>query len=332
MNIHANPFERAVDWSYDLVKGDELFGLPAIKGAAIKVFRNNDYIQKVSDHYLFDKDRLKAVLTFLFTESNGDGLLLYGPFGSGKTSFIREVLGRIKWPTLMLSWNETSDTADLVGKTGISFGNTVFEPGPLTIAAKQGYCLVVNEIDRGRAGNLVALNDLLDGGKLVIKETGEVITPHPNFRLICTANSAGAGDLTGNFVGSVRKLDPAFLDRFAMLEVGYMELIPERDMMMLRFPEYASTSSWFVDRMCAFAYETRTKASDPAAEFSIPVSTRALTRFFHYGQAMNVIGKLKGDRNDRKAALPALELAYLNRLSPTDREVADNLLKFVFGG
>ena len=331
MTAHTAFFDRDIDWSFDLREADLLFRLSAIAGHKIKVFRNDTYLQPVSEDYAFDKDRLKAFLAFLFSENCGDGLMFHGPFGCGKTSFVREVLGRLRWPTLMLSWNETSDSADLIGKTGLAFGNTVFEPGPLTIALKKGFVLVINEIDRGRAGNLVALNDLLDGGKLVIKETGEVITPHPNFRLICTANSAGSGDLTGTFVGSVRKLDPAFLDRFAMLEVGYLSVDQERDMMLLRHPDYFQASAVFVERMCAFAAETRVKAQDVAADFRTPFSTRALSRFFHYGRAMNLVPKITGSAQDLKIILPALEMSYLNRLTPDENEVARVALSMTLG-
>jgi len=331
MTLHTPSFDRDIDWSFDVQDADVLFRLPAIARHKIKVFRNDTCLQSVSEDYAFDKDRLKAFLAFLFSENCGDGLMFHGPFGCGKTSFVREVLGRLRWPTLMLSWNETSDTADLIGKTGISFGNTIFEPGPLTIAVTKGFVLVVNEIDRGRAGNLVALNDLLDGGTLVIEETGEVITPHPNFRLICTANSAGSGDLTGTFVGSVRKLDPAFLDRFAMLEVGYLTVEQERDMMLLRHPDYFQSSAAFVERMCAFAAETRLKAQDYAADFRTPLSTRALSRFFRYGRAMNLVAKIQGNARDLTTILPALELAYLNRLTPEENEVARVALKMTLG-
>lgn len=331
MNMQVNAFSNEQDWAYEVQSAGELFGLPEITNGKVKVFKNEDYIQKTTKSYSFDKKRLKAVLTFLFAENLGDGLMLYGPFGCGKTSFIREVLGRLCWPTLMLSWNETSDTADLIGKTGISFGDTTFEPGPLTIAAKMGYALVVNEVDRGRAGNLVALNDLLDGGKLVIKETGEVITPHPNFRLICTANSAGSGDLTGAYTGSVRKLDPAFLDRFAMLEVGYMDLESEMDLILKQFPEYLDASGKFVELMCKFAAETRAKAQDVGEILSTPLSTRSLVRFFHYGRSMNIVSKIKGNARDLPEIISVLEFCYLNRLSPEEQEVVRVALNMNFG-
>ncbi len=332
MNMQPDNFERDVDWSFELKDVGFLFKIPAAEGKQVKVFNNSTFLAKTTKTHHFDRDLLRCTLAFLFADNAGDGLMIYGPYGAGKTTFIREVLGRLKWPTLMLSWNETSDTADLIGKTGLSFGNTVFEPGPLTIAAKKGFALVINEIDRGRAGNLVALNDLLDGGKLVIKETGEVITPHPNFRLICTANSAGSGDLTGAYTGSVRKLDPAFLDRFAMLEVGYLDQQVEVDLMLRKFPEFQKVSGGFVEAMVSFAQETRAKATDIGEALNTAFSTRALERFFRNGMAMGLHRKVQPGSVDKEAVWSVLGMAYVNRLSAEEREVARTVFNLTFNG
>lgn len=330
MNMNQSVMSQEVHANFAVSQADygTTFGVPAPSGMSVQVFaKNNALLQRVSKFYKFDPDLLRSVLSFIFTPSNGDALLLYGPLGCGKTTLIREILGRLRWPTIMLEWFEQSDSSDLYGSQGMSFGNTKFEEGPLVVAARYGYALVINEIDRGRAGNLVALNGLLDGGQILIKETGEVIKPHPNFRLICTANSAGSGDMTGAYTGSVRKLDPAFLDRFMMIEVGYMKPADELDMLLVQFPDYAEASSVFMEMMCGFAYETRMKATDIAAELSVALSTRALVRFFRYGRSYNLPQKIKANPGNVEQILPTLGMTYLNRLSPAEREVAEQLLR-----
>ncbi len=319
MNMDHNTFAAGVNFTAELQPINRLFRIAAPDEAKVRVFQNDAFVPKINPVYHFDKDLLTNVMSFLFAEDNGDGLLIYGPHGAGKTSMIAQVLARLHWPTLMLSWNRQSDTADLIGRVGIDFGNTKFEDGPLTLAARYGFALVINEIDRGDAGNLVALNDLLDGGKLVIKETGEVIEPHENFRLICTANSAGSGDLTGNYTGSIRKLDPAFLDRFAMLEVGYMSNADEADLMMMRFPDYAGA---FIARICQFAAETRSRSTDQTEELSTPFSTRSVERLLRLGLTKNLHRKCIGTKADKECVMPVLQMAYLNRLTPEEREVA----------
>lgn len=324
-------YRAAINWQSVPASVSELFSISA--PGEVPVYHQNDqFVQKTSEHYRFNKDQLRGLLAYLFSASKGDALLVHGPFGAGKTSMIREVLGRLKWPTLMLSWSEKSDSFELIGRQGIQFGDTVFEYGPLALAAKLGLVLVINEIDRGRAGDLVALNDVLDGGNLVIKETGEVIEPHANFRVICTANSAGSGDLTGQYVGSVRRLDPAFLDRFAMIRVGYMEQSDELDLLMLQFPDYARKSSHFLTKLTSFAMETRSKAVDVAEPLSNPISTRALMRTLNLGRSMGLLRRIgESDFSVKEDLLPALDLSYLNRLSADEREAAVTVLDLNMG-
>ena len=304
----------------------ELFGVPAPDHVTLDVFERTEFAPKTTSSYVFDKTKLKLLLAYLTGDSNGDGMLIYGPFGCGKTSLIRETLGRLNYPTRMLSWNETSDIADLVGRMGISFGDTRFEYGPLPLAMRDGHALVINEIDRGRAGNLVALNDVLDGGTLLIPETGEVIEPHPNFRLFVTANSAGTGDRTGRYVGSVRQLDPAFLDRFIFLKADYMAEASELDMFMRRFPSYEGQ---FIQKAVSFAHETRKRSEDLAEPINMPLSTRSLDRFLRlaaqFGIAERSVRDLKID--DLR---PAMDAAYFDRLSAEEAEAARTLLSMSF--
>src|SRR5690606_33975221 len=107
MNAIPDSFDFEIG-SYKERAADEIFGIP-INGK-VRVLDNDRYVPGTNRNYRFSKDSLQAILAFLFARSVGDGLMLHGPFGVGKTSLIREILGRLNWPTLMLSWNETSDT------------------------------------------------------------------------------------------------------------------------------------------------------------------------------------------------------------------------------
>ena len=303
----------------------ELFGINTPEPVMINIFPDTNEKPKTNPNYVFDKGSVKLALSFLTRDNDGDGLLLHGPIGCGKTSFIREVLGRMNWPTRMLSWSETSDVCDLVGRIAIDFGDTKFEYGPLPIAMREGHCLVINEIDRGRAGNLVALNDVLDAGNLFIPETGETIVPHPNFRLVCTANSAGTGDRSGMFAGSVRKLDPAFLDRFIFLEAKYLPVEKELEALMNAFPHF---SGMFLSKILEFAGKTRVHSETHA--FEMPFTTRSVKRFLRLATSYG----LRDDDNTRLTYTdlePAFRAAYLDRLDPNDKEAADTLLSVQFG-
>lgn len=300
----------------------DLFGMPGAQDVSVSVFEENAFSPVTNPTYKFRRDQLQMTIAFLFSAKLGDGLLVHGPMGSGKTSLLLEVLGRLNWPTVAMSWNETSDVADLIGRDRIAFGETTFEYGPLARAMKDGFALLINEVDRGRGGNLVGLNDVLDGGKLVIKETGEVITPHERFRLLVTANSSGTGDRTGAYTGSVRKLDPAFLDRFWYMKVDYMSEQDEIDLFLLSYPGLSGT---FIQRITNFAAETRRRAQDGTSELTISFSTRSLDRFLRIASALGI-----SDPRVFSEIVPALRPAYLDRLPVEEREAALALLRMVF--
>lgn len=94
------------------------------------------------------------------------------------------------------------ELSDLVGQFVLIEGSTRFVHGPLAVALREGHLLLLNEIDLMDPAELAGLNDVIEGHPLVIPQNGgEVIRPHPKFRVFATGNSAGAGDTTGLYPG-----------------------------------------------------------------------------------------------------------------------------------
>ncbi len=184
--------------------------------------------------YVFDPDNLEQILRHL-QNNHGDSLFLSGPTGCGKTSLILEIASRLDWPVECITLSQTSEVADLIGHNILKKGQITFEYGPLSRAMMYGEILLLNEIDLMSAGELTALNDVLEGRALCVNaNNGEVIYPHPFFRVVATANSKGLGDNSGNYLG-VRKQNKAFLDRWIFFECTYPDYNLEQNLILKNF-------------------------------------------------------------------------------------------------
>ncbi len=90
------------------------------------------------------------------------------------------------------------------------------------------------------------MNDVIGGQPLVIAENGgEVIRPHPKFRVFATGNSVGVGDGSGLDQGGLRQ-NLAFVDRFRVVQVGYPEPVVEKEIIKTQVPKLGSEAHWNV--------------------------------------------------------------------------------------
>lgn len=301
----------------------ELFNLPIPEEVTVGVMPPSPLTPRRIDDFVFRMEQVKLLTAFFCSPTPPlGGLFVHGPFGSGKTSVIEQFCARLGLPLVSCDWNYESEIEDLIGTRDIAFGDTAFTPGPLVEAMKNGHVLLINEIDRGRPSNLTGLHGILDGAPLTIKATNEIVQPHPDFRLVVTANSAGSGDRGGQYTGSVRKQDPAFLDRFVFLECVYMDEAEELELLMRKFPAFEGQ---LVHKLVEFANDTRAKATDVAADLTIPVSTRTLLRFLWLAESYGISG-ITFAAQSLDTLRPALEPTYLFRLDDVERAVAEKVL------
>ena len=204
-------------------------------------------------NYIFARTALYELLLYL-TEPSHDALFLSGPTGCGKTSAVFEVAARLNWPLESVTLSQKSEVSDLIGAHILEHGQLRFSYGPLARAMLYGEILLLNEIDLMSPGELAALNDVLEGRALTISaNNGEVIKPHPFFRVVATANSKGLGDESGAYHG-VKLQNQAFLDRWRFCEVGYPSAAQERLMLERACPKLNPD---FRDGILRFASEVR---------------------------------------------------------------------------
>lgn len=149
-------------------------------------------------------------------------VLLQGPTSAGKTSMI-EYLAKVSGNKFVrINNHEHTDLQEYLGTyVSADDGTLRYQEGVLVEALRNGYWIVLDELNLAPSDVLEALNRLLDDNReLFIPETQEVVHPHQNFMLFATQNPAG-------LYGGRKVLSRAFRNRFLEL---HFDDIPEGEL------------------------------------------------------------------------------------------------------
>jgi energy-coupling factor transporter ATP-binding protein EcfA2 len=154
--------------------------------------------------------------------TQGERVCLVGPAGCGKSQAIVELAALTNHPLIRVNLDGQATTQDLLGKVAARNGATFFEYGALPLAMKNGWWILVDEMDMAEPDVLAVLHAVTeDGGRLVLKENGgEVIVAHPEFRFFATGNSLGLHDEMGIYPG-IKPMSAALLDRLVVKLVDH---------------------------------------------------------------------------------------------------------------
>ncbi|PID40090.1 MAG: AAA family ATPase [Proteobacteria bacterium] len=115
--------------------------------------------------------------------------ILKGPTGCGKTRFVEYVAHMLELPLITVSCHEDLTASDLVGRYVFKNNETVWEDGPLTLAARFGAICYLDEIVEARNDTTVIIHSLTDDRRLLyIDKTREVIRAHERFMMIMSYN------------------------------------------------------------------------------------------------------------------------------------------------
>ena len=260
---------------------------------------------------------IKDVIDCVHAKEN---VLLTGGTGVGKTTHIVQLASRINQPILRINFNGETRMSDLIGKMTVVNGETHWVDGVLPTAMRNGYWILFDEIDFADPAVLSLLHPVLEQNPmLTLKENGgEIIKPHPLFRVFATANSIGAMSDRAGAYGGTNTMNEAFLDRW---HVVFVDNLPEKEeVKVVRF-EAPGLNATLAKKMVAFANMAR--RNDFGDSGGLYNGDNFSTR--------KVLAWAKKSALHRDAIVGAKK-AWLDKMPQDDQEVMLRILAAHFGG
>ncbi len=190
---------------------------------------------------------------------------------------------------------------------------------------RYGHWFVLDELDLIDPAVVAGLNTIVEGAPLVVAENGgEVVPPHEDFRFIATGNTAGSGDATGLYQGTLRQ-NLAFMDRFWVVEVGYPSPVQEEEILKKSVPNLpAAIRGGLIEIAGNIRNLFSGKENGPQIE--VTMSTRTLVRWAHMSWLFHGLSAQNINPIDH-----ALDRALGFRAEPATREALHEVVQRVFG-
>lgn len=174
------------------------------KDTIMEAYKDDEYAQQlykqIKPYYEdFDLGTIEANCRG-FAKGDLYSMMFIGGSGTGKSTSARVLPSRCGIPYTSINFSVNIEESDIVGsmipnvtKSKPEDPEFVWQDGVLTKAVRNGYCIILEEINFARPGVLGKLNSLLDENRQLDLPTGEIVIAHPNFRIIATCNVAYEG-------------------------------------------------------------------------------------------------------------------------------------------
>lgn len=246
-------------------------------------------------------------------------VLLHGPTGCGKTSSVMLLAAALNRPVRRMNLNGDVRSSDFLGEQTLIEGESgavvAWRDGVVTASMREGSWLILDEFDAAPASLALTIQAILEKGHVLTLSAngGEVVRPHPDFRVFATANTIGSGDESGLYAGTNR-LNEATLDRFVAVECDYPTKKVEANVLV----EKTGIAREAAALMVEVANEVREAFNAPSPLTSATFSTRRLLAWAALSQTM-------GD--------PVIAYAYAvaDKLGKTERAYVGGVAQRVTG-
>lgn len=230
----------------------------------------------VNPDYVFRKDMATELAGFWLMET--PAMKLVGPVGCGKTTLVEQFHAVLNYPLVKVTANPRMEALTLLSQfVPVEGGGFAHRYGPLALAAKYGYSVLIDEYNLLDAGEAASLNNILERGMFEIVATGEIIRPAEGFRVFAAENPNDTS--AGNF--GRNEQDSSNNDRFWTLFVQYpspSEEIPVIQKILGTLLDEA-TAKAIAENMVTVANKVRKQfmgVSQDASALELTMSTRTL--------------------------------------------------------
>ena len=142
-------------------------------------------------------------------------VMLTGPTGCGKTRFVRSMAWRLQRPLVTVACHDDLSANDLTGRFLVRGGETVWQDGPLTVAARAGaICYLVDEVVEARQDPVVAIHPLTDDRRMLpMERREELLQAHADFQLVVSYNPG--------YQHLMKELKPSTRQRFVTIAFDF---------------------------------------------------------------------------------------------------------------
>lgn len=248
----------------------------------------------------------------------GYHLCLIGNQGVGKNKLIDRLLFLMNYPREYIQLHRDTTVTSLTIAPTIVDGKVIFEDSPLVKAVRNGYTLVIDEIDKAPINVTCVLKSLVetgemwlsDGRKIVSSDSSfnendpKIIKAHQGFRTIVLANRPGFPFLGNDFFASMGHL-------FSCHAIDNPEMESEIQLLMQYGP---NVDERLIKKLVKAFGELRSMAD--TSQISYPYSTR---------EVVNIVKHLNKYPKENVSELIGNVLDF-DRHSPESLEQVTNVL------
>lgn len=162
------------------------------------------------------------IAVFEAAHRDGTAIMLKGPTGCGKTRFVEHMAWRLGRPLVTVACHDDLSASDLTGRFLIRGGDTVWQDGPLTLAARHGAICYLDEVVEARQDVVVVIHPLTDHRRLLpVEKLGELVEAAAGFQLVVSYNPG--------YQHALKDLKPSTRQRFVTLEFGFPPPLVEQE-------------------------------------------------------------------------------------------------------